>query len=103
MTQSYEKDLAGIQGGAEGDELKKQVEEELNKRQRYYFGIIPANKFTHTIFLITIALLLVLCCTCWKYFQKKGEKKEKEDKKDKGKEQFFKKSNSFTKGKHKKA
>lgn len=70
--QSYEKDLEGIKGGPQGDQLKKQVEEELGKRQKYYFGIIPANKFTHVIFLISIALLLVLCCTCFKYYNRKN-------------------------------
>jgi hypothetical protein len=40
---SYAKDIDGIEKGKAGEDLKKKVEEELTKRQKYYFGIIPVN------------------------------------------------------------
>ena len=69
---SYEKDLSNMEKGKEGEEFRKKVDEEMAKRQKYYFGFIPANKFTHIMMLITIAVFLVVICTCWKYYNKKN-------------------------------
>lgn len=54
------------------------MDEEISKRTKYYFGIIPANEFTHLMFLISIALLIVMICTCWKYYKNKSAKKEEQ-------------------------
>jgi hypothetical protein len=51
--------------------LKGKIEEELKSRGKYYFGFIPANSFTHSLFLITISLSMVCCCTCYKYYKKR--------------------------------
>lgn len=39
----YAKDIEGIERGKEGEDLRKKVEEEMAKRQKYYFGVIPVN------------------------------------------------------------
>lgn len=93
MSQKYELDLAGVQG-AEGEGLKQRMEEEIKKRTKYYLGFIPANEFTHLLMLISVALLLVLICTCWKYYKNRTAKKE-------GAQDYFKKSTAFTKQKKK--
>jgi hypothetical protein len=74
----YAKDIEGVEKGKEGEDLRKKVEEEMVKRQKYYFGVIPVNEFTHTLMLVGIAILMVIVCTCWKYYSRKGQKKEGE-------------------------
>lgn len=78
--QGYEKDLSGIKSGQEGEELKKRLDEELAKRQKYYLGFIPANRFTHILMLISIALILVAICSCWKYYKSRDSKDKTEEK-----------------------
>ena len=55
--------------------LKGRVEEELKKREKLYFGFIPANEFTHSLFLVTISLSMVFCCTCYKYYKMRSKKR----------------------------
>jgi hypothetical protein len=93
VNQNYERDLVNVNHG-EGEEIKRRVEEEVEKRTKYYFGIIPANQWTHLIMLISISLILVMLCTCWKYFQMR---KMKEESKKHAKDDYFKQSAGFTK------
>ena len=56
--------------------IKDQIEEQLNKRKVYYFGIIPADMFSHTTILVTISVTVVCLCTWWKYYKMDSERRQ---------------------------
>ena len=64
-------------GSAQSEELKQKFDDEIAKRQKYYFGFIPANKFSFTAVVIIAGMVLVLICTCFKYNNKKDEEGER--------------------------
>ena len=48
----------------------------MEKRTKYYFGLIPANQGTHQLMLIAFSMILIMSCTCWKYFRLRKSKIE---------------------------
>ena len=82
--------------GGEGDEIKKRIDSEMEKRQKYYLGFIPANQFTHMMILIAVTVMMITCCTCFKYY---NMRKVQAESKIKESREYFKKSTAFTKGK----
>jgi hypothetical protein len=60
-------------GSAQNEEFKKKIDDEIAKRQKYYFGFIPANKFSFTAVVIGAGMILVLICTCFKYNNNKKD------------------------------
>lgn len=49
--------------------IEGQIDDEIKKRQKYYFGIIPASMVNHTTVLITVSMLMMMCCTCFRLFK----------------------------------
>jgi hypothetical protein len=83
----YERDLSDVQIGKESEELKKKMDVEMEKRQKYYFGFIPASKFSQLMIFVCVTIFMITMCSCWKYYNKKSEKEE--EKKESGKEKLF--------------
>jgi predicted negative regulator of RcsB-dependent stress response len=53
--------------------LKKQVEEEITKRQKGIFS--PLN---NTATMVIISILMVAVCACWKYYERTNKKPQDE-------------------------
>ena len=60
------------------------MEEEIKRRQGYYFGIIPANTFGHVTIVVTLSIMMICCCTWGKFY--KAEMANKQERKQKMKE-----------------
>lgn len=60
--------------------ISKQIEDELKKREKYYFGFIPASMINQTTIMITISLLFLTSITCCKYYRKVQEAGDRKSK-----------------------
>jgi hypothetical protein len=54
------------------------LEEEISKRQKYYLGFIPANKYTFILLLIISGVFLVFLCSCCTFRSPRAQKKEEQ-------------------------
>ena len=68
----------------------------MEKRQKYYLGFIPATQFTQMMLLITVSIVMITCCTCWKYY---NMRKAQTEAKIKEKNEYFQRKSAFTKSK----
>ena len=68
----------------------------MEKRQKYYLGFIPANQFTQMMILITVSIIMITFCTCWKYY---NMRKVQTEAKIKEKHEYFQRQSAFTKSK----
>lgn len=55
--------------------IKELMEEEIKKKSKYLWGIIPMNSLTKTTGLILLTVAFISFCTCWKVYKKNNEKR----------------------------
>jgi hypothetical protein len=56
--------------------MREKIDEEVAKRQNYFLGLIPANKYTAMILLIMGGIFLLFLCSCCRFRPRKDKRKE---------------------------
>jgi hypothetical protein len=87
--EKYEAEVGGMKA-RDQESMKERLDEEVAKRQKYYLGFIPANKFTFMLLLISGGVFLLFLCSCCRFRSTKEQRKEEERRKQREKVELYK-------------